>query len=75
MNSNKLKGIRIAKGYTQKQMAIKLGMAIRTYNRKELGIVEFNRAEIQKIAQILNLSLDEMNEIFFDNKLTYRLIN
>ena len=52
MDCNKLKGLRVSKGYTQEEISIKLGMAIRTYNRKELGTVEFNRNEMLKIAKI-----------------------
>lgn len=74
MNSNKLKGIRVSKGYTQEKMATKLEMATKTYNRKELGNVEFNRSEISEIAAILELNLTDINEIFFDNKITERLI-
>lgn len=74
MDSNKLKGIRVSKGYTQEEISIKLGMAIRTYNRKELGAVEFNRIEILRIAEILELTIESVNEIFFENKLTDRLI-
>ena len=73
MNSNKLKGARVAKGLTQQQMSNKLGMTIKTYNRKELGLVEFNRKEVLDISSVLELSLQEVNEIFFGNQLTERL--
>lgn len=74
MDSNKLKGLRVEKRYTQEQISIKLGMATKTYNRKELGIVEFTRDEIQKLADTLDMSMQMVNEIFFQNKLTNRLI-
>lgn len=74
MNTNKLKGLRVSKGYTQKGMAKELEMAIKTYNRKETGIVEFNRNEIFKLSEVLGLTLGEVNEVFFENKLTNRLI-
>lgn len=75
MNTNKLKGVRVSRGLTQEQISAKLDMAIRTYNRKELGIVEFSRKEILAVAQLLGLSLQEVNAIFFDNQLTDRLNN
>ncbi|WP_422446020.1 helix-turn-helix transcriptional regulator [Thermoanaerobacterium sp. DL9XJH110] len=70
MNTLKLKGARVAKGYTQETLAQKLHMSAKTYNRKELGLIEFNRHEILTIAQILELNTNQVNEIFFDNKLT-----
>lgn len=73
MNSNKLKGLRVGRGYTQKRISKEIGITTKTYNRKELGLVEFNRNEISKIAEILEMSLQSVNEIFFENKLTNRL--
>ncbi|MTI67439.1 MAG: helix-turn-helix transcriptional regulator [Firmicutes bacterium] len=69
MNLKKLKSIRIEKDYTQKDLAKYIGMSSKTYNRKELGIVEFNRKEIQEIAKVLNLSIQMVNKIFFENDL------
>ncbi|MDF2545796.1 MAG: family transcriptional regulator [Anaerosolibacter sp.] len=73
MNPNKLKGMRIEKGYTQEELAAKMGISLKTYNRKELGMIEFSRKEISNLAEELNLSIDKVNEIFFDNKLTKRI--
>ncbi|MGB4369064.1 MAG: helix-turn-helix transcriptional regulator [Caldicoprobacterales bacterium] len=64
MNVQKLKGARVAKGYTQEHMAEKLDISTKTYNRKELGIVEFNRREIAKLVEILDLTTEEISEIF-----------
>ncbi|MCT4564997.1 MAG: helix-turn-helix domain-containing protein [Maledivibacter sp.] len=73
MNSNKLKGLRVGRGYTQEKISKKIGITTKTYNRKELGFVEFNCNEISKIAEILEMSLQSVNEIFFESKLTNRL--
>lgn len=73
MDSIKLKGLRVGAGLTQEQISKELGMATKTYNRKELGLVEFTRDEISKLAKILDMSLQQVNEIFFENKLTNRL--
>lgn len=70
MVSLKLKGKRVMKGYTQKALAEKMHMSEKTYNRKELGLIEFNRSEILSLVEILNLNVFEVDEIFFDNKLT-----
>ena len=70
MNTNKLKAVRIEKGHTQKSLARIIGMSEKTYNRKELGLIEFTGKEILIISNTLNLTMDMVNEIFFENKLT-----
>jgi len=70
MNGNKLKSLRILHDLTQENIAKKVGVTAKTYNRKELGLVKFTVFEIIQLASILDLSLDNVNEIFFDNKLT-----
>jgi DNA-binding XRE family transcriptional regulator len=72
MNSQLLKGTRVIKGYTQTTLSKAMGITPKTYNRKELGITDFSHEEVIKMTQILGLTLDEVNNIFFDNKLTNR---
>jgi DNA-binding XRE family transcriptional regulator len=67
---NKLKGARVAKGYTQEKLAKAIGITLNPYNRKELGIVKFTTDEIIKISNLLEFTIEQVNEIFFDNKLT-----
>lgn len=64
MNIHKLKGARVSKGYTQEHLAEKLGISTKTYNRKELGFVEFNRREIARLMEVLDLSQEDIGEIF-----------
>ncbi len=65
MDCMKLKGIRVSKGYTQEVLAEELGISTKTYNRKELGIIEFNRKEIAQLIEILDLDDKEVFDIFF----------
>lgn len=46
MNSSKLKGIRVEKGKTQKNMAELIGKSLVTYSKKERGEVEFSNEEM-----------------------------
>ncbi len=69
MDYMKLKGIRVSKGYTQEVLAEELGISTKTYNRKELGIIEFNRKEIAQLIEILDLSDSEVFNIFFTPEL------
>ena len=64
MDIQKLKGARISKGYTQAHIARKLGISTKTYNRKELGLTEFNRSEIKKLMEILDLDYKDIAKIF-----------
>lgn len=74
MNVLGLRSSRVKKGLTQGDIAKKLFITTKTYNRKELGITHFSPEEIKNISIILELTIDEVNQIFFDNKLTNRLI-
>lgn len=72
VNIQLLKGARVSKGHTQESISKKIGMTSKTYNRKELGISDFSRQDILNISSILDLTIQQVNEIFFDNKLTER---
>lgn len=75
MGVNKIKVARISKNLTQEEISKLLGVTISTYNRKELGLVDFKRGEVLKLSNILDLTLQDVNDIFFNNKLTDRLNN
>lgn len=70
MNSSKLRGIRVERGYNQQKLAEAIGITLSTYYRKETGQREFSRDEIEKLAKVLCLTAQDVNAIFFDNKLT-----
>lgn len=65
MNSSKLKGIRVEKGKTQKNMAELIGKSLVTYSKKERGEVEFSNEEMSIVAKALDLTSDQVNAIFF----------
>lgn len=67
MNLNLLKRTRLYKGYQQYEVADGIGISRQTYNYKENGKSFFNIEETVKITSFLNLSFDEVNEIFLDN--------
>ena len=69
MSLKELRVERFRKDITQEQMAKLLNLSPTTYVRRENGTNEFSRKEIAEIARWLNLSLDRVNEIFFDNEL------
>lgn len=73
MNTYRLKSARASMGYTQVEMARKLSITQKTYNRKELGIVDFNLREVVKIIDILKLDVDNVYDIFFNDRITNRI--
>lgn len=75
INLNKLKAKRVEVGLTQVEIAELLGINFVTYQRKETGIRDFSIKEVIKLTDILKLTIEDVNEIFFNNKLTNRLIN
>ena len=67
MNLNLLKRTRLYKGYQQYEVADGIGISRQTYNSKENGKSSFNIDELVRIVIFLNLTFNEVNEIFFDN--------
>lgn len=55
-----LKRIRIAKGYSQKEFAEKLGVGKSTYCMYESGNREPNVQTIKRISELLNVPTDEL---------------
>ena len=60
MKQNKLIAWRKYSGFTQKDMADKLGITWRTYSNKERGITQFKLEEMFAIAKILDKPLYEL---------------
>lgn len=52
-----------------RELSTDLGINEATFYRKIRGDSDFYRHEIIKIKDLLGLSIDETNEIFFDSKL------
>ncbi|GAA0234373.1 helix-turn-helix transcriptional regulator [Metaclostridioides mangenotii] len=70
INVKILKSKRVLLGLRQKDVAKGLDLTEKTYCLKENGKTDFTRQEIDKISIILKLDLDDVNLIFFDNKIT-----
>lgn len=63
----RIKAERIAKGYTQDQMAKELGWKDRVrYAKRENGIVSFDADELIKVATILGFTKDQLGIFFTD---------
>jgi DNA-binding XRE family transcriptional regulator len=75
MKSLKLKSIRVGAGECQKETALALGMYTPQYCNKENGKTPFTLEEIARIAKHFNLEPQVVDEIFFDGKLTNRIID
>lgn len=69
LNLRLLKSKRVLKGLYQYDLAEILGISHKTYNFKENGKILFSIDESLKISSCLDLTLKEVDEIFFDNKL------
>ena len=59
----KLRGKRVEAGYTQAELAQKIGLSLTTYRLKECGDREFTMSEINSILKLLNCTYEE---IFFN---------
>lgn len=59
----KLRGKRVEHGFTQAELADKIGLSLTTYRLKECGDREFTMSEINSILKLLNCTYEE---IFFN---------
>lgn len=64
-NKLKFKAKIIEAGFTIYSLSNEVGMNPATMHRKMNGDSDFTRKEIQDLGKILNLSLDNIKEIFF----------
>ncbi|WDU84240.1 helix-turn-helix transcriptional regulator [Caloramator sp. Dgby_cultured_2] len=68
--NSKLKALRVEHGYTQIDLAKKIGMPVSTYIRKENGYTEFTVSEIQKYALYL---IKQQKKFFY--RQSYQMYN
>lgn len=66
-----LKASRVLLGLKQSDVAQQLGITAQNYAQKEKGERKFNDDEKVKLVQILNLSFDQFNRVFYKGKLPY----
>lgn len=57
-----LREIRIKKGLTQKQIAIKMALEQTTYSRKENGKSPITEKEFEKLSNLLETSIEEIKK-------------
>lgn len=57
---SKLKGKRVEKGLTQKEISKQMNMEVATYTRKERGKTQFRLDEINKILTILDCKFEDI---------------
>ncbi|MBW9212826.1 MULTISPECIES: helix-turn-helix transcriptional regulator [Terrabacteria group] len=67
MNTQELKGLLVAKGYTYSDISNKLGISLTAFTRKMNGVTQFKQDEIKNISSILNLSDSQIILVFFNN--------
>lgn len=65
LNRNLLRAAIVAEGYTQEELAKKIGISPNTLSSRLLGASSFNVDEIDKICEVLNItSNDQKVDIF-----------
>ena len=69
-NKNLFRAKVVKRGLTLAQIASDIGIKETTLWRKMAGISDFSRKEIYDIIHILSLTSDDVDNIFFANKLT-----
>ena len=66
INQNLLNSKVALSGLTFKELAKKIGMPYQSFNNRKTGKIEFNSSEIKALKEILNLTNDDVAEIFFN---------
>ena len=69
MEHRLLKSKRVLNGLTQEQIATHIGINTKSYNLKENGKNRFSLEEVVKVSETLELTLEEVNDIFLHIKL------
>lgn len=69
-NRNKFRAKMVEMGISSEELARILGINRATLYRKTVGISEFTRDEIQTLSQVLHLTMQEVKDIFFADKIT-----
>lgn len=67
-NTNEFKAALVRKGMTAGDLAEMIGISRQSLSYRMNNIVEFRISEVEKISQILELTLEEKNLIFFENQ-------
>lgn len=68
MLSRELKSLRALYGFTQKQLADKLGIGETSYTKRENGDLDFTIDEVKAIKEIFNLKDEDIIRIFFTSE-------
>lgn len=66
INQNLLKSKIALSGLTFKELAQKIGIPYQSFNNRKAGKIEFNSSEIKALKEVLNLTNDDVAEIFFN---------
>ncbi|TZE83574.1 helix-turn-helix transcriptional regulator [Calorimonas adulescens] len=72
MKALELKLARMRKRLSQQDMADAIGKSLVSYSKKERGEVKFTPEEITIVSAKLGLTMEQTNDIFFDNNLPFR---
>lgn len=70
MNTNELKGKIVANGMNVGSFCERFSFNRSTFDRKLNGASEFNRNEIERIVHALDLSPEDIRNIFFTDQVT-----
>lgn len=65
--SRELKALRILNGFTQEDIAKKLGIGVPAYSKRENEQIEFSLSELKKLKKYLKITDEKFIEIFFTN--------
>lgn len=70
MNHRKLRAKMVERGYNTERLAAALGVAVTTIRNKLAGRTEFTQHEISGICKCLDITCNELLDIFFSEEVS-----
>lgn len=70
MNGDRLRGIRAERRVTNEDCGNAIGLSALSYRRKESGEIDFKLGEVVGLVSYLHMNFTELNDVFFDGRLT-----
>lgn len=65
VDSNKIKALMLEKGLNQSEVAEKMGLKYKTFNKKINNTLPFLTKEIESLCEILKIKQTDIGKIFF----------
>ena len=71
MDMNELRAARARRRLSQQDVSKLMGLPVSKYGKKEIGKCDFTIEDIIKLSEIFGFTFNDVNHIFFDDRLIF----